>query len=212
MKFDLVGDPPLQIITSVKEYMTKYSLPEHDVAVLLWTTQMSGMDWNKKEELVADQALKHLKQYTPLLEAFTTTPRAEVALLVKVQEFCYDNMNFMKVFQKIVILFYKTDVLSEDSILKWYKGAHSPKGKSVFLDQMKRFVDWLQSAEEGEERTPSSGSRSLTGKGSGLLPPMTVCCTRSRSPAKGNDRSLEAEFCILSPSSAAHEHVGTASA
>ncbi|KAM7315848.1 NLR family CARD domain-containing protein 3-like [Ixodes scapularis] len=140
-----------EIITSVKEYMTKYSLPEHDVAVLLWTTQMSGMDWNKKEELVADQALKHLKQYTPLLEAFTTTPRAEVALLVKVQEFCYDNMNFMKVFQKIVILFYKTDVLSEDSILKWYKGAHSPKGKSVFLDQMKRFVDWLQSAEEESE-------------------------------------------------------------
>lgn len=140
-----------EIITSVKEYMTKYSLPEHDVAVLLWTTQMSGMDWNKKEELVADQALKHLKQYTPLLEAFTTTPRAEVALLVKVQEFCYDNMNFMKVFQKIVILFYKTDVLSEDSILKWYKGAHSPKGKSVFLDQMKRFVDWLQNAEEESE-------------------------------------------------------------
>lgn len=111
--------PVKEIIQSVKEYMTKYSLPEHDVAVLLWMTQMSGMDWNKKEELVADQALKHLKQYTPLLEAFTTTPKAEVALLVKVQEFCYDNMNFMKVFQKIVILFYKTDVLSEDSILKW---------------------------------------------------------------------------------------------
>ncbi|XP_065283407.1 eIF5-mimic protein 2 isoform X1 [Dermacentor albipictus] len=143
--------PVKEIIQSVKEYMTKYSLPEHDVAVLLWTTQMSGMDWNKKEELVADQALKHLKQYTPLLEAFTTTPRAEVALLVKVQEFCYDNMNFMKVFQKIVILFYKTDVLSEDSILKWYKGAHSPKGKSVFLDQMKRFVEWLQNAEEESE-------------------------------------------------------------
>lgn len=143
--------PVKEIIQSVKEYMTKYSLPEHDVAVLLWTTQMSGMDWNKKEELVADQALKHLKQYTPLLEAFTTTPRAEVALLVKVQEFCYDNMNFMKVFQKIVILFYKTDVLSEDSILKWYKGAHSPKGKSVFLEQMKRFVEWLQNAEEESE-------------------------------------------------------------
>ncbi|XP_077563548.1 basic leucine zipper and W2 domain-containing protein kra [Haemaphysalis longicornis] len=143
--------PVKEIIQSVKEYMTKYSLPEHDVAVLLWMTQMSGMDWNKKEELVADQALKHLKQYTPLLEAFTTTPRAEVALLVKVQEFCYDNMNFMKVFQKIVILFYKTDVLSEDSILKWYKGAHSHKGKSIFLDQMKRFVEWLQNAEEESE-------------------------------------------------------------
>ena len=42
------------------------------------------------------------------------------------------------------------DVLSEDSIIKWYKGAHSSKGKSVFLEQMKKMVEWLQSAEEGK--------------------------------------------------------------
>jgi len=57
-------------------------------------------------------------------------------------------MNFMKVFQKIILLLYKTDVLSEESIMKWYKEAHSGKGKSVFLEQMKKFIEWLQSAEE----------------------------------------------------------------
>jgi len=41
------------------------------------------------------------------------------------------------------------EVLSEDVILKWYKDAHSTKGKSVFLEQMKKFVEWLQNAEEG---------------------------------------------------------------
>ena len=41
------------------------------------------------------------------------------------------------------------DVLSEDTVIKWYKGAHSPKGKNVFLEQMKKMVEWLQSAEEG---------------------------------------------------------------
>lgn len=41
------------------------------------------------------------------------------------------------------------DVLSEEAILKWYKEAHVAKGKSVFLDQMKKFVEWLQNAEEG---------------------------------------------------------------
>ncbi|XP_023220828.1 basic leucine zipper and W2 domain-containing protein 2-like [Centruroides sculpturatus] len=140
-----------EIIPIVKEYMIKYSLPEPDVAVLLWTSLMAIVEWNKKEELVAEQALKHLRQYTSLLSAFTQNAKAELALLVKVQEFCYDNMNFMKVFQKIVVLLYKTDVLSEDVILKWYKAAHSSKGKSVFLDQMKRFVEWLQNAEEESE-------------------------------------------------------------
>lgn len=69
---------------------------------------MGQAEWNKKEELVADQALKHLKVYTPLFDAFTTTARSELALILKVQEFCYENMNFMKVFQKIVLLFYKS--------------------------------------------------------------------------------------------------------
>ena len=40
------------------------------------------------------------------------------------------------------------DVLSEDAILKWYKETHSSRGWSVFMDQMKKFVDWLEQAEE----------------------------------------------------------------
>ena len=69
---------------------------------------MAAVEWNKKEELVAEQALKHLRQYAPLFSSFTQTSRSELALLVRVQEFCYENMNFMKVFQKIVLLFYKS--------------------------------------------------------------------------------------------------------
>lgn len=32
----------------------------------------------------------------------------QLTLLIKMQEFCYDNMNFLKVFHKIVLLFYKS--------------------------------------------------------------------------------------------------------
>lgn len=74
----------------------------------IWVVVMGRAEWNKKEELIAEQALKHLKIYTSLLGAFTTTARSELALILKVQEFCYENMNFMKVFQKIVLLLYKS--------------------------------------------------------------------------------------------------------
>lgn len=136
------------IIVEMKEFAEKTSIPEHEVVGLIWSTIMSIVEWNKKEELLADQALKYLQAYLPLLKAFATTDRAELALILKVQEFCYENMNFMKVFSKIVVLFYKKDVLSEDPIFKWYKEAHSSKGKMHFLEQMKKFVEWLQSAEE----------------------------------------------------------------
>lgn len=112
---------------------------------------MSLAEWNKKEELVTEQAVKHLKAYTSLLQAFTSVEKSELALILKVQEFCYENMNFMKAFQKIILLFYKTEVVSEDSIYKWYRESHSSKGKMHFLDQMKKFVEWLQNAEEESE-------------------------------------------------------------
>ena len=68
---------------------------------------MDAVEWNKKEELVAEQALKHLRAYSPLLASLTTSGRSEIALIQKVQEYCYDNMSFMKVFQRIILLFYK---------------------------------------------------------------------------------------------------------
>lgn len=40
-------------------------------------------------------------------------------------------------------------MLTEEVILKWYKEGHS-KGKTTFLEQMKKFIEWLQNAEEGK--------------------------------------------------------------
>ena len=90
---------------------------------------MSTVEWNKKEELVAEQAIKHLKQYSPLLAAFTAKGQSELTLLLETQECCYDNIHFMKAFQKTVVLFYKAEVLSEEPILKWYKRRTCCKGQ-----------------------------------------------------------------------------------
>lgn len=39
--------------------------------------------------------------------------------------------------------------------MKWYSDAHLSRGKSVFLEQMKKFVEWLKNAEEGKTKFPS---------------------------------------------------------
>ena len=51
----------LQVVLYVKEEMKRNELPEPAVIGLLWTCVMNAVEWNKKEELVAEQALKHLK-------------------------------------------------------------------------------------------------------------------------------------------------------
>ncbi|XP_005100739.1 basic leucine zipper and W2 domain-containing protein 1 [Aplysia californica] len=143
--------PVPEMTEYVTELLEKQGMSETEVTISIWNSVMAAVEWNKKEDLVAEQALKHLRQYCPLLKETAKSGRSELSLMLKVQEFCYENMNFLKSFQKIIMLLYKTEVVSEDVILKWYKDSHSAKGKSVFLEQMKKFVEWLQSAEEESE-------------------------------------------------------------
>jgi len=51
------------------------------------------------------------QNYAALLGAFCETPKAELTLMLRIQEYCYDNMNFMKVFQKIIFLLYKSEFM-----------------------------------------------------------------------------------------------------
>jgi len=146
--------PIKEIIAELKDSVKKNNLQDTEVVSMIWSSVMGAVEWNKKEDLVLEQALKHLKQYVPLFSSFTSVAKAEMILLNKMQEYCYDNQNFLKCFNKIVLLFYKTEILSEEVILKWYKDGHVPKGWTVYVEQMKKFVDWLEHAEsESEEES-----------------------------------------------------------
>jgi hypothetical protein len=148
------GTSTKEIIAELRENVKKHGLAEPEAVTMIWNAVMSAVDWNKKEDLLQEQALKHLKEYISLFKVFTTTAKSEMVLCNKIQEFCYDNQNFLKCFNKIVLLFYKTEVLSEEVILKWYKDGHAPKGWTVFMEQMKKFVEWLEHAEsESEEES-----------------------------------------------------------
>jgi len=143
--------PIKEIISDLKEASQKNDLQEQELVVMIWSSVMSSMEWNKKEDLVQEQAMKHLKIWISLFSSFTSSTKSEMVLLNKVQEYCYDNQNFLKNFNKIVLLFYKTEVLSEEVILKWNKDSHSQKGWSVFQEQMKKFIEWLEQAESESE-------------------------------------------------------------
>ena len=103
---------------------------------------MTGVEWNKKEELLQDQALRHLKQYLPLFAAFTNNFKSEINLLNKIQEYCYDNMNFLKTFNKIILLLYKSKLLllqklEERSLLIY---SSKPFTFNLLVQSLKNFI------------------------------------------------------------------------
>ena len=46
---------------------------------------MSGVEFNKKAELMAEQALRHLKTFTRLIGAYTKSKKAEWKLINSIQ-------------------------------------------------------------------------------------------------------------------------------
>lgn len=70
----------LQVVLYVKEEMKRNELPEPAVIGLLWTCVMNAVEWNKKEELVAEQALKHLKVCTWVTRGRTCCETTEYIL------------------------------------------------------------------------------------------------------------------------------------
>ena len=124
--------------------MKDANLNDIDVVTLLWTAIMEAVEWNKKLDLVAEQALRQVHVYIPLLKTVTGSGKAQSLLLIKIQNYCFDNQNLLKVFVKIIMLLYHHEVLEEDSIIEWYNEKHSSKGRSVFLEQAKEMVEWLQ--------------------------------------------------------------------
>ena len=96
-----------EIVAVIKESITKNGMAEHEVAIIIWNTVMAANEWNKKEDMIGDQAIKYLRQFVTLFSTFTTSPRSALLLMNRIQEYCYENMSFLKVFSKIILLFYK---------------------------------------------------------------------------------------------------------
>merc|ERR1711884_733722 len=151
LKSSINDEKPIkEIIVDLKEAVKKNGMGEHEAVSMIWVAVMTAVDFNKREDLLQDQVLRHLKNYISLFSAFTSSAKSEMVLCNKIQEYCYDNQSFLKSFNKIMLLFYKTEVLSEEVILKWYKDGHIPKGWTVFMEQMKKFIEWLEVAESEE--------------------------------------------------------------
>ena len=103
----------------LNEAVKKNGLGEHEAVAMIWQTVLGSLDSNKREDLIQDQALRYLIQYIPLFAAFTNSMKSEMVLCNKFQEYCYDNKILLKYFNKTMLLFYKTEVLSKEVILKW---------------------------------------------------------------------------------------------
>ncbi|XP_047316264.1 protein krasavietz-like [Impatiens glandulifera] len=139
------------VIETVKQHVKDAKLPDFEVVKILWDVIMDAVQWSgKNQQQNANSALRQVKTWASLLNAFCTTGKLELELIYKVQTQCYEDTKLMKLFPDIVRSLYDQDVLAEDTVLHWFQKGSNPKGRQTFVKSLEPFVKWLEEAEEEE--------------------------------------------------------------
>lgn len=90
-------DSSLQVINFLKEFQKTSDCGEDLVAITVWHIMMGSVEWTRKADFLDKEALRHIKQNCKLLASFSKQAKTQLALLVTIQSYCYENMDFMKV-------------------------------------------------------------------------------------------------------------------
>ncbi|PKA57768.1 hypothetical protein AXF42_Ash015145 [Apostasia shenzhenica] len=140
-----------EVIENVKQQVRDANMPETDVVRILWDVLMDSVQWSgKNQQQNSNSALRQVKNWAELLNAFCTSGKLELELIYKVQVQCYEDAKLIKLFPEIIRSLYEQDVLAEDTILLWFRKGANPKGRQTFVKSLESFVKWLEEAEEEE--------------------------------------------------------------
>lgn len=140
-----------EVIETVKQQVKDAKFPDLEVIRMLWDVLMEAVQWSgKNQQQNSNAALRQVKAWAELLNAFCTSGRLELELMYKVQTQCYEDAKLMKLFPEIIRTLYDQDVLAEDTVLLWFSKGSNPKGRQSFVKALEPFVKWLEEAEEEE--------------------------------------------------------------
>ncbi|KAJ3088670.1 hypothetical protein HK102_008228 [Quaeritorhiza haematococci] len=140
-----------QISTYSKQQLNANNWSESDIVAILWDAMLAAVDWGNRQEQIDTQLVKQLNTWAKIFVPFTTSPKTELGLLLKIQHVCYEDARFMKYFSKTLQILYNADVLSESAIIYWFEKGAASQGKTVFLKQTEAFVTWLKTEAEGSD-------------------------------------------------------------
>ncbi|KAG9291622.1 hypothetical protein G9A89_022041 [Geosiphon pyriformis] len=136
-----------EVISYLKQQQKEGGWQESDFSQIVWEALIQAIDWGSRPEQIETQALRQIKAWAKVLAAFCTTPKTELALIQKIQVYCYEDAKLTKHFRQIVQLLYNEDVVSESAILYWADKGAKNQGKTVFAKQMEPFIHWLKTVE-----------------------------------------------------------------
>ncbi|XP_030381498.1 protein krasavietz-like [Scaptodrosophila lebanonensis] len=136
--------PHFDVVRGVRKFQAENNMSDSEIIGIVLSTIFSQGELPVRDHPLTEQDIRHVQPYNALLNALCNTERTQIVLLLRLQEYCYENPSFLKSFEKLVQQFFKSGVLNRDAIMRWYQTDHLDKGKVTFLGQMHRFIQTLK--------------------------------------------------------------------
>ncbi|XP_034481971.1 protein krasavietz-like [Drosophila innubila] len=157
--------PQVDVVMNVRQFQRHHHMSDSEVIAIVWhtiifshspnfsaSTTSARSNFSSPLNSSLERILRKLQIYSPLLNGICSTDSAQIALLMQLQEWCYEHHSFLNHFERLTVHLYKAGVINEDAIIRWYEVDHIDKGKVAFLDQMRCFVHWLHSDRDASSR------------------------------------------------------------
>ncbi|KAI9102007.1 armadillo-type protein [Phlyctochytrium arcticum] len=139
---------PQEAAAYIKQQISVQNWSETDVVPLIWDALWGSVEWSSRPEQLEAQIKTTLTTWGKVLAVFTTSPKTEISLILKVQQMCYEDSRFQKHFRHINKYLYDEDVVSDSAVIYWFEKGAGSQGKTLFAKQMEPFVAWLKKQEE----------------------------------------------------------------
>lgn len=128
------GAPAADLVELVKARRKEGALQDQDMVGALWEAMMATMDFvGKNQQQVSIQVVKGVRTWARVLAVPVSSRKLEMELLYRVQSNCYEDPALIKAYPDIIRNLYDKEVVTEDTIISWFKRGTNPKGRSVFV-------------------------------------------------------------------------------
>ena len=141
-----------QVILELKSLRLTYDTMLMDCAPAVFPAVLGHV---RDQKPLGAKTKAALKRWKPLLKLFMQLEEDQVEMVFLLQEYCEEEEGepFRKLFSIILHAMYELELLEEDALLRWEEEQSALKSKEErkYLDQCKKFLDWLKEASEEEE-------------------------------------------------------------
>ena len=124
---------PAEMVAMLQERATKLGQSAEEFVPVVWEGLMRGLDAEVKQDQMELLVPKEVERLASVLEPWTSSARAEIALINTIQLHCYTDTRLFRSFAVFLKILYNENVLSDGAILYWASKGAKPQGKQHFL-------------------------------------------------------------------------------